>query len=253
MTERRLFVCVPGFGPPRTEIKWGVLRHNLRVLRNANIWGDIDIVVCSYDPSVTLPKDLEGSVELACIPSGIVAEFIIKYAPPQRVMLYDNVMILLDDVALDETSPEGDWKTILNTMDSHDIHLASPALRSPTMTFWKHMVQDDQKQVRVTNVLECFCYLFKTPACYTRYYALLDMDNKMIWGVDWILSQEGKLTCAVFDNLSMDHLFFSPSKDDATDERYHDAVRYLRARGYDWHQMRARGIGIARLPLSAVL
>lgn len=244
-----LFVCMPGFGAPKTDIKWGVLRHNLGILRSTRLWNKIDVMVGTYDDTVICPEDLKEHVTVNYLPKGIIADFMLQFARPDDVMMYDNVIIVLDDVILNGTVDT--WATMLKTMETFKIDIGSPAMKSGHMTHWGHMVQDSNTdQARIVDMLECFCYVFRTTSSYHRYFDLLDPENRNIWGIDWILRRDGKLVSAIFDNMVMEHIFFNPSNDDVTDQRYRDAIKYLEKRGYDWSSLIAQGVSYAIVPLT---
>lgn len=232
----KLLVIVPGFGMPHIETKWGILRENLKSLE---VHFDVNMRVFGYDNEIDIPEDISRDPRIMVHGrlQGVIQDFLIDHAQPATTQPYDYVMLLLDDVIVPDARH---WPGLLAAMERHQLDIVSPSLRLPSMTFWPHMVHDPRQgnALRVTLMCELFCYLM-TPAAYAKYHTLLSHKNPWGWGTDFVLPYAG-LRCGVANVATMDHVFYRPSADDATDTRFRDSVAYLADLGFTWDFLRSR-------------
>jgi len=91
--------------------------------------------------------------------TGIVGEFMIKYATKEHLQDYDYVLNILDDVELIQFN----WKKALEYIDQFDLDLLSPSMSSDSKIQYNYMLQEPQKHytLKITSCCEYFCFLAK--------------------------------------------------------------------------------------------
>jgi hypothetical protein len=192
----RLLVIIPGFGPGQIELKQRILAQNLERIRRTYS-GTVTIQVFNYgDISCGVPDVTE------IFQRGYVGQFLFRYVKPQLVTAYDNIIVLLDDIELDESFHTDEMITNLTT---HSLDILSPAL-TPTSKFsHKTMLQQTSNPgfIRETTFVEFFCYVM-TPSSYAKWHAMMDERSAWLWGIDVGLYNNG-FKLGIYDGVTIHH------------------------------------------------
>ena len=68
---------------------------------------------------------------------------------------------------------------------------------------------NEGKHIRITNAIEIYC-IFMEPSVFQRYIDTQDIENKWMWGHDFMLGYFG-FKCGIYNGCNCLHLF--PQKD----------------------------------------
>lgn len=229
--QKSLHVIVPGFGRPYEGIKRAILEHNVKQLRKGPWKVTMEVVV--YDDT---PLDAEDGVEVVRRPGSWIGNYLYDKKPDAVGRSCDLVAILLDDIVLPEDCP---WDALLRCFEEDKLDLVSPSLHLSPWSFMHPSL--DKHELRMQTAVELFFYVMTRDA-YARYHALLDADNREMWGIDWLLTSHAKLECGVLNRFVVSHVFYRPSEDDAADPRHAKSVKYLADRGTSWTELRRRRV-----------
>jgi len=205
-----LYVLITGFGIPFWDHKINILKHNLEMIHKYP-WSKISITICQYSPfdDFQIPTELIDRYHLNIIyETGIVGEFMIKYATKEHLQDYDYVLNILDDVELIQFN----WKKALEYIDQFDLDLLSPSMSSDSKIQYNYMLQEPQKHytLKITSCCEYFCFLAKCNN-FQKYHQHLDKNNPWMWGLDLILKKHLNLKVAISNTMIMKHWYKNES------------------------------------------
>ena len=210
-----LKVFIPGFGEPYWNEKLLILNSNINKILEYN-WDKVDITVCKYTPkhvrsleslNVMIKPDTNPDVKLTVIEStGIVGDFIKRYANPDEDKIYDYYLFLLDDIQL---QPDINWNTLIEIKNKNNIDIASPTLTRDSEYIYDYMRCGNYSNANIalkTSCLEFFCY-FMDHKSYKTWYSFIDENNPWMWGLDLLIHKHMNLNVALINNMTMHHYY----------------------------------------------
>jgi len=152
--------------------------------------------------------------------SGILTELWLTNPHNKIVVNYDYMLFILDDVKIESL----DLSSMIEYKQRYRLHLLSPKIMNSTH---KYMNMYHQK-LTITNALEVYCLLM-TPKDFSMYSKVNTIENKWMWGVDYLFGHL-KLKTGIY-NSSILHHKYRHSKEIAN-EAEPLMVSYLKKFGY---------------------
>lgn len=209
-----LYVLISGFGVPHWDHKVAILKNNLEKIYDETIWKNIHVCICQYsDPNLyQIPNELKDTYSIEIIyEKGIVGEFIHRYASPSRIVGYDYILCLLDDIELQQIK----WDTMIRYVKDLDFDLLSPSLSLDSKHQYKYMLHEpyNLSSIKVTSCCEYFC-IFANTKKFKKYYDHIDINNPWMWGLDLILKKHLGLKVGVVNTMIMKHWYKNESYQD---------------------------------------
>lgn len=222
-----LYVLITGFGPPHWDHKLQILENNLQKITNYP-WTTCDIHLCQYvsPRDYQIPKSLQDQYRLTIhYNPGIVGEFILKHAQPETLTHYDYVLLLLDDIELQDFH----IPTLLKYIHQFNLDIISPSLTQDSKYQYDYLLSTNYTfHLKITNVCEYFCMLFKRES-FTNYYNAILPENPWMWGLDLILHKHLKLNVGIANQILMKHWYKNDSYASRTDfnpaEGFHKQIK----------------------------
>lgn len=201
-----LFVIIPGFGLPQIELKFDILRNNLKRIK-AYPWKQLRIHICIYDDT-DIPYDIlkeNPEIDISRHP-GIVGDFLIQHANPEAIHDFSHILILLDDIAL---VPNVNFRRMLYLQEFFRLDILSPSLTLDSHSVYQYMLtSDDHFEFKISPTCEMFCY-FMPYESYKKYYPHIDPQNPWMWGLDLVLERQIGMKVAIMNVMNMKHFLKS--------------------------------------------
>ena len=240
VAKRTLLIGLP-FGRPHIELKFEILRNNLRYFATSipDVFSKIVVELYMYDTNLDLPPDILNigkrypGMDLNVVRrKGIVNDFFRLFITPERLRKdkYHFVLLTLDDV---EIVNEISFKRLLVTKRLSGAHALMPTLSHDSKNIvYPYMKYDPSANYtgRVISIGEFFAFLFDTKSYISRYYPLLDESNAFGWGMDLIGFEQTGLRILQVNDLIVKHHIQGESYSTVDRNAHGDMVEYLRKR-----------------------
>ena len=176
----KLLIIVPGFGGNKNEIelKRKLIWENLKLIRKT-YKGEIDVeVFCYSDVSLGVKIDCVNIKET--LEKGVIGQFIYKYIKHEIVNNYNNVIVMLDDIQLDNNT---NLSELIHIQKKYNVDIISPSLTCDSQYTYRFMLKDSHNMIRDVNFIELFFNLF-TKNSFIKWLNLLDGNTSWLWGID---------------------------------------------------------------------
>lgn len=200
MSSNKLLIIIPGFGGSieHRELKKKLISKNLEILRNTYN-GLIDVYIFCYDNQGTKLNIKDVNIKEIC-ESGIIGQFIYKYIKQSLVEKYDNLIILLDDIELNNNT---NVNKLIELQNKYNADILSPSLTRDSEYSHEFMLQDGNNKIRDVNFIELFFYFFNKNS-FLKWLGLLDDKSAWLWGIDQSL-YFNKFKLLLIDSIPMKH------------------------------------------------
>lgn len=231
-----LHVFLSGFGAPHVEEKLRILKSNRSIIESSVKWSSIHYTICCYDD--TNFEELEKDSCITIIRSkGIVGQFLKRYLVPETTSTqYDYLLLLLDDV---ELQPNVSFAKMIDYLNYFQLDVLSPSMTRSSKHQFTYMLTDpsyDRPMLKITSVLEYFCY-FTTPRWYASYYETIEPDqNPWMWGLDMILYRQFKYRIGILNHMTMRHWYKNESYGLHPTINPHDGFMYILTKYGETHE-----------------
>lgn len=222
-----LHVFWAGFGSPHVEEKKRILRQNMRVIE-ASPWSTLQYTICCYDDTDLSEWSGDSRVEIIR-ERGIVGQFLKRHLRPNTpaTVEYDYLLLLLDDVEL--TPRTVNVGEMAHWLREFHMDVLSPCLTRDSQIqfqYLRHEPQYTTPTLKITSVLEFFCY-FTTPAWYELYYSLIDETrNPWGWNLDMMLYRRFGFRVGVLNHMLMKHWYKGESYGARLDADPHEGAKF---------------------------
>jgi hypothetical protein len=196
----RIHVIVTGFGQPRLEEKQRIARANHS--RFAQSRHAITTTAFVYDDSAVEA----GVFDEVIRGPGIVGQFVYALDPERQRILYDRIILILDDVEL----LWSDLDAFIDTCESLGPGVCQPSLSPDSMWSHQHMLmQGDDCPVVDTDFhrgrgFEYFMYYMRSED-FALYHALFNDSTRCTWGLDYLVP--GVMPCYLLRDYKIKHWF----------------------------------------------
>ncbi len=197
-----LFVLITGYGSPDVELKKNIFLRNMEQIQK-HPWSKVSIHVAAYDnsevPSPNLPSNYTTHVYRK---KGIVGDFMREHLTPEKLVGFDYVLMLLDDVLL---MPNVDWDKMLEWKEEFNLNIISPSLTTDSKFIYKYMLTtQDAHSLKIGPACEYFTYLMDV-ATALKYVQHVTEDNPWTWGLDLILYRHLDFRVGIANKMNMKH------------------------------------------------
>lgn len=224
-TNMSLFVIIPGFGEPQTELKKNILNLNVeRILKGP--WTSVHLTVCYFDDTSLpeLPRD-DRLIVHEVREKGLPGNFLKRHASPEVVQNFDYLLILFDDVLL---YGNVNFKRMMYLYDWFQLDILSPSLTTDSESVFKYMMTQTEQpfELKTTPVCELLCYFMKPPS-YAKYYDHIDEANPWLWGLDMILERHIGLRVGILNQMNMKHFIKGEGYKTHPNESPYDGYSYM--------------------------
>ena len=187
------------FGENNIKIKYEILLHNLEYIYK-NIGEKFDIIINFYTECDEIKKNLRELEFLENIyfydKKGVLTELFLTCPHNDIIMLCDYVLFILDDVKINNI----DIKEMIKIKDKQKISILSPKVIKSTHSF---MNKYNENIITINNFLEVYCLLL-TPDDFKSFCKLHTIENKWMWGVDFLFGYLG-IRAGVIHKYSVSH------------------------------------------------
>ncbi len=231
----KVHIIIPSIGDGHFIEKVGILERNLAKIRqfpeSANI--ELSIRFFLYTPNIlylnmildVITRYIPIEKVIFHVESGYLGEFIYRYIQPAKMLEYDYLLFLLDDVELSGNFYLDRW---IQCYHDHQLDILSPTIKREC-TSHQVMKQPENvvngKELSIVNMCEFFSY-FMTPAVYYRYYQLYNENKRSLWGIDLAMYHYG-FRMAIHNKVTLHHYY---SGSISGNETWDEMWRYLQGR-----------------------
>jgi len=210
----KLLYYLPAFGKNNLDVKYDILIHNLTYIYN-NINTSFDICINFY----TICDDIKIKLKSLHFinnfyvyeKEGILTELFLTNPNNKYTSNYDYILFVLDDVKIKEF----DLGKLIEVKQKYNIEFLSPKILGST-----HYFMNVYTDLTINNFLEVYLLLF-TPADFVKFCSLYTLENKWMWGVDFLFGhyniKAGVLNTYVAEHVlpsNSDHNTARPLMDD---------------------------------------
>ena len=209
----KLLYYLAAIGKPNLDQKLEFLVHNLNYI-HSNINQTFDININSYELDTTIIEWITQKIaNLHFIDNffihkkkGILTELFLTNPYNKQMHNYDHILFILDDVKIINM----DIQEMIRIKTIHKIKLLSPKIIG---AWWPWMFS--MKNITIHNFLEIFLIL-ATPADLEAYFNINTVDNKWMWGVDFLFGYY-KMRTGIINTYVAKHMFAPRMGDDTLD------------------------------------
>ena len=193
-------------GEPNLNTKIDVLHRNINYL-GKQLQEKIDIIVNYYDIRDTAPflsKIKENQWVGQCYlhqKPGVLVELWLTNPHHKLIENYNYIFFCLDDIKIIELN----LLNLVAIKKKYHLDLISPCVQQATHKFLMTNKNNRDRNLYLTNAIEIFCLLLE-PKDFKKYMNIQDIDNKWIWGVDFMLGYFG-LKCGIYMDYKVRHLY----------------------------------------------
>jgi hypothetical protein len=175
----KLLYYVPAIGKNNLEKKHGFLLNNLRYIYDT-IKQPFSVAINFY----TVSEEIKSSVKALDFVEetyfyerpGVLTELFLTNPYGEKFATYDYILFVLDDVSLINV----DIPDMIRIKEKYDIELLSPSILKST-----HRFMNPAKDITIHNFLEVYVLLMR-PVDYERFCSIHTIENKWMWGVDFL-------------------------------------------------------------------
>jgi hypothetical protein len=212
----KLLYYLPAFGKGNIDTKYNILLHNLEHLHNTTN-ESFDICINFY----TICEDVKAKVtSLPFINNlyvyekeGVLTELFLTNPNNEYISSYDYMLFILDDVQLIDF----DIKKMIEVKEKYNIEILSPKIINSTYTFMY-----ENTDLTINNFLEVYLLLMK-PNDFTRFCSMHTIENKWMWGADFLFGHY-KIKTGILNNYVANHVLPSESN---REEAYQNMCEYF--------------------------
>lgn len=185
----RFLYYLGAIGPEHYEHKINILFQNLDRIYE-NLGHKIDIIVNLYQDNKALRQRLLSSHMVENVffhhKEGAILAELWKTNPHNHIMMrYEYVLFMLDDVEIKVM----DIKEMVVLKEQHNLDILSPRVIGATHDY----VMDHfniPRQLYLVNMIEIYSLLLR-PEALLKIFSNITIENKWIWGVDYLLPYWG--------------------------------------------------------------
>ena len=194
----KLLYYLAAIGEPDLNTKIGILLNNLNyIYKNLSI--NFDIIINCYE---TENETIYSSVKkLKFIDNiyiykkkGVLTELFLTNPYNNHINNYDYIIFILDDVRIINI----DLLDMIKIKKKYKIKLLSPKVIKST-----HSFMNENDNLTINNFLEVYFLLLK-PKNFYKFLSLYTIENKWMWGVDFLFGHNG-IKAGVINNYSVLH------------------------------------------------
>jgi hypothetical protein len=175
----KLLYYVPAIGNNNLDKKHTYLLNNLRYVYK-NLGQPFSVAINFY----TVSEDIKASVKALDFVEetyfyerpGVLTELFLTNPYKEQFATYDYILFVLDDVSLINV----DIPDMIRIKEKHGIELLSPSILKST-----HQFMNPAKDITIHNCLEVYVLLMR-PVDYERFCSIHTIENKWMWGVDFL-------------------------------------------------------------------
>ena len=210
-------------GHKRFDTKLKILEDNIKTVHK-DIRSDFDIIVNLYSTALknklfwTLSQYKFIKKIFIYSKKGVLTELFLTNPYNEKLKNYDSVMFIFDDIRIKNIN----IMHMMKLKKIHNIQLLSPKVLKST-----HSFMNRYNDLTINNFLEIYC-LICSPKDMKTFFSCYSIDNKWMWGVDFMFGHL-KVRTGVINDYVVEHML--PS-----DSNYRDAHRqmnnYLRRHGF---------------------
>ena len=195
-------------GNPKFSFKLKLLESNLNYIYQ-NINTDFDIIVNLYSVDSgsfelikeTLSKYKFIKNKYIYQKKGVLTELFLTNIHNNKLENYDYILFILDDVKIINL----ELKEMIKIKRKYEIKFISPKVLKSTHS-WMRLREDD---LTINNFLEIYCLLL-TPEDIRLFFSCYSIENKWMWGVDFMFGHLGIKT-GVVNKFVTEHMLPSHS------------------------------------------
>jgi hypothetical protein len=203
----KILYYIASIGSPDIETKLSILEHNLAYIKN-NINNTFDIILNCYnnhDVIYNFVKQYENKYIINIFTynkPGVLTELWLTNPHNIHITNYDYMLFMLDDVKIINL----DIYDMVNIKQKYNVTIMSPKVIKSTHRF---MNQYDSI-LTLNNALEIYCLLL-TPDDFVKYSSINSIENKWMWGVDFMFGFYN-ICAGVYNKYSVEHMLPSKSR-----------------------------------------
>jgi hypothetical protein len=200
----KLLYYIPAFGEKDIELKYNILTHNLDYIYNI-INEKFDICINFYTVSDNIKNKLKSIHFIDNLyiyeKEGVLTELFLTNPNNAHIPNYDYILFALDDVKIQTI----DLKNMIEIKEKYKIEILSPKIVKST---WKFM--NKFTDLTINNFMEVYLMLL-TPADFTKFCSINTVNNKWMWGVDFLFGFYN-IKVGVLHTCIAEHILPSKSK-----------------------------------------
>lgn len=215
----KILYYIPAFGNPNIDIKYNILIHNISYIYN-QIKNPLDVCINFYTPSSSkLTTNIQKN---KCIDKlliyeriGVLTELFLTNPHNSNTKDYDYIFFVFDDVKIINI----DILKMIEIKKNNCFKILSPKIINSTHSFMNYL----QHGVSINNFLEIYLLLL-TPNDFNLFLSKHTIENKWMWGVDFLFGHYNIKVGVVYDFIAQ-HIL--PSNFDAGREAFELSKIYL--------------------------
>jgi hypothetical protein len=195
----KLLYYLAAIGEPDLNKKTHILLSNLLNIHK-NILENFDVLINCYDTIndnklYNLIKNLNFiNIVYFYKKKGVLTELFLTNPYNSHVNKYDYIVFILDDVRILNIN----LKNMIKIKEKYDIKFLSPKVIKST-----HSFMNENNNLTINNFLEVY-FLLLNPINFYKFISLYSVENKWMWGVDFLFGYYGIKT-GVINNYSVLH------------------------------------------------
>ena len=202
----KLLYYLAAIGGPRLEDKLKILTRNL-IYINHTLKQNFSIVINCYSEAHIISKFIKKFSFLDAIyfhykPKAVLTELWFTNPYTKHFNIYDEIIFILDDVSIHKVNIQ----KLVSIRKKYNIDLISPAIIGASHNYMNSLPPN---KLAFTNSLEIYCMVV-TPNGFKKYLSVNSLQNKWIWGVDFLFGYFNIKT-AVYYAMNAYHLIPSTS------------------------------------------
>ena len=175
----KLLYYLPAIGDPDIETKHKILMHNIHYIYNT-IREPFSICINFYTISdhIKICLYLLPFIQHLYIyeKHGVLTELFLTNPHNTHVSNFDYILFVLDDVKITDM----DLNYMISVKEKYNIEILSPQILKST-----HKFMNTYNELTINNFLEVYLLLL-TPTDFHKFCSIHTLENKWMWGVDFL-------------------------------------------------------------------
>lgn len=195
----KLLYYLAAIGEPDLNTKIVILLNNLvNIYKNTS--ENFDVIVNFYETEndkimYNLIKSLKFINNVYFyVKKGVLTELFLTNPFNSYISKYDYIVFILDDVKIVNIN----LKNMIKIKEKYDIKFLSPKVIKST-----HSFMNENNNLTINNFLEVY-FLLLNPSDFYKFISLYTVQNKWMWGVDFLFGHYGIKT-GVINSYSVLH------------------------------------------------
>ena len=180
----KLLYYLPAFGGPNLGYKVKILHYNIHYIFNQTKQ-PFDIIINLYeiDPKILtglrnhLNKQVCITNAYITVKKGVLTELFLTNPDNTKIADYDYILFILDDVKLHKVNVDD----MIKIKNKFKIEILSPKIINSTHRF----MYNGKHALTINSCMEVYCLLM-TPRDMLRFFSIHTIQNKWMWGVDFL-------------------------------------------------------------------